>query len=177
MQLSHELLFNPKVRQSRNTIQQWVTLGHPGHFQSKEKIEHYWALIGAEISQIGSSSPMPMLAGLINELKSMLLYLYPGAPALKEHHVADLDGDHLIREIQTGRIDCNAFTTSIVEILHANCAPKRDVMIDHLTTLGKTGNWLKVLPYVLELIELMKLVLGTVPTVNLYLTFTFVGHD
>lgn len=150
--ICHELVFDARAKVSLHQVR-------PCSGEQADEGHQYWSFLGRELAGLveGSSTPT-LLPQLLTEIKSMILYLYPESRAIGQQLLCDLDANLLVQELCTGALDAHGFAENLAKLLKANCAPKRDPLVDHLVTLGRNGNWLGLFRGCLDLMELMKLV-------------------
>lgn len=154
--ICHELLFDPKVKMRMQHFQ----IHSPKSIKSSEE---YWRALQCELDMISdpklcSVHPATLLPHLLEEIKSMLLYLYPDSKMINEQLFSDMDIPFVVQQLQLGNMCSSELAALFGAILKANCAPKRDGMIDHMILLGSEGNWIGMFKLCLELMEYMKLV-------------------
>jgi hypothetical protein len=150
----HGMIFEGKVKMHMHNFQ----LHGP---ESLKHNENYWNALQRELSRLESyplDSSKALLPKLLDEIKSMILYLYPDSKLMKENMMNTLDVSFLIDQIHLGNVDAVNLAMLLGTILKANCAPKRDGIIEHMVMLGAEGNWIGMFKLCLELMELMKLV-------------------
>lgn len=153
LDVCHELLFEHKV----DLQLRYFRLG--GILTDRLKHEQdYWVALGMELANMGDlPKGGKMLPGLIDEIKAMLMHLYPASKLIHEH-LKDFDSTFLIGQIQLGNTRAHDLASLLCTIIKANCAPKRDAILEHIMKLGQSGNWIDMFKLLLELMELMKLV-------------------
>lgn len=156
IELLHELVFDPKAKLQVDSLRPSA----PEHLQHTEQ---YWAELDRQIVQLALPShqpalQLPLLSGILEEIKLMLLHLYPESRLLHEELLPQLDVPFLINQIRHGDLDIAVLSATLVKILKANCAPKRDVLVEFMGSLAAGGQWIAMFKVFLELMELMKLV-------------------
>lgn len=153
--ICHELAFDAKAKVSLHQVKY-------SSDEQASKEHEYWAFLRQELIGLAEGSIVPtLLPQLLAEVKGMILYLYPESKAISQQLIHDIDANLLVQEIRMGSLDANGFAESLAKLLKANCAPKRDPLVDHLVTLGRSSNWIGLFKSCLDLMELMKLVLRT----------------
>lgn len=99
-----------------------------------------------------------MLQQLLHEIRSMLIHLYPESSQLKELLLPGFDVPHIVNLIRTGdSADVQNFLHVFGAVLKANCAPKRDLVVENMMRLGGGGDWMGFFRQSLDLMRLMKM--------------------
>lgn len=155
LEVCHELIFNPKVQLRMQSFRNFD--GEKIHNE-----EAYWSVLSTELMKLSecnlNEGDLILLPELLEEIKKMLLYLYPDSKLLREQLLSDMDVPFLVEQIRLGNANAVSLALILGTILKANCAPKRDPLVEHMMRLGSDGNWIGMLRMCLELMELMKLV-------------------
>lgn len=165
LSICHELAFDAKAKVSLHQVK------YSSNEQASREHE-YWIFLRQELISLTEGSIIPtLLPQLLAEIKNMILYLYPESKAISQQLIHDTDANLIVQEIRMGSLDANSFAESLSKLLKANCAPKRDPLVDHLVTLGRGGNWIGLFKSCLDLMELMKLVLRSLEILSRCNTF------
>lgn len=151
--ICHELAFDAKAKVALHQVK------CPSDERAGKEHE-YWMFLQQELVGLveGSATPI-LLPQLLTEIRSMILYLYPESKATSQQLIYDIDTGLLVQEIRMGALDANGLAENLSKLLKANCAPKRDPLVDRLVALGRNGNWIGLFKGCLDLMEFMKLVL------------------
>jgi hypothetical protein len=129
---------------------------------SSAEAGEFWVALGNELRSVESrpgQKPMPLLHASITALRGSLLHLYPRSAILLEHlDGLALDPDYIVQMASCGHVDeiADLFPSALGAVLHANCAPKRDELVNHVVDLGRRAAWLSMMIATSELLELMQ---------------------
>lgn len=161
IEVLHELYFNPKMKLSTEMMRRLCRIDD----LNSEETNVYWRHLATEIQALKNekglnSEHFPILCITLEEIKNMLLHLYPKSMILHDQLVPLLDSEFLVQQLTYGALDIDGLTQILGETLKKNCAPKRDALVERIIKLGSSinGDWLGMLRACLELMELMKYV-------------------
>lgn len=157
VQILHDLIFEPNMRIRSNREQR-------GTLDKRIKAEQYWNLIGQEVYKIQaktsagrSAQVSPRLRLLIKEIKEILIESYPQSKVLVDDLTEYFDIELIIQQLSFGTFDPVSFAGILQEVMKANCAPRRDPIVDQLVRFASEGRIVEMLQHCFDLLELMKL--------------------
>lgn len=154
----HELFFNAKLKLSSEVMHR---ICHLTTEPTTSSHHNYWSALAMELDLIKSRKmckDLSMMPLLMEEIKEMLLHLYPRSQMLHDLIVPHMESDFLVQQIQCGYLDLGSISKLLGELIKSNCAPKRDAMVDKMVEMGVSGQWIEMLQTCLELMKLMKFV-------------------
>lgn len=101
------------------------------------------------------------LSATIKEIPLLLKNLYPNCSILQNDLLPLYDPSFIISQIlNPSSLDKWLFQelfANIVIVLKTNCAPKRDIEIDHLVLQARCNDWVGVFQSILDLVKAMKM--------------------
>ena len=157
VQVLHDLLMEPNLKVKPN-IQRRSTP------EAKAKSERYWELLERDIqsfqSQLitcGSGKVSKRMVLMLEEIKIILIEMYPDSIKLKHDLGEFMDVDLIVKDLTFGNFDIFSFAQMLHDVLKINCAPRRDKIVEELVDLAKQGQLISMLKVCFELLELMKL--------------------
>ena len=123
----------------------------------REGVSQFWKSFAAEMHDFFKPECSPvLLPKLLMEMQSMLVYLYPDSKCVIEE-ISLLDIDFIVGQLQKGNFSFHELVRVIASIFKANCAPKRDPIIDQILALAKEECWINVFKLCVEMFEIMKM--------------------
>ncbi|KAJ1547964.1 hypothetical protein HK096_008255 [Nowakowskiella sp. JEL0078] len=155
-QLRHDLYFDPNLQFKPNLD------GERGELKQARQ-ENYWEETSEEIRS-GKYYRVPLL---LFEIRSIMLELLPpsGASNLqanskttwREEIERNLDVSFIAQQIEHNVLNVVAIVEYIAELLKANCAPARDLLVDTMVEECHNNNFAESFQTCFELLEVMKL--------------------
>lgn len=143
MQIRHDIVLDPTYRALEPTT-----------LMGENEQEEYWAQIKQEITDIQVSEGC-RLKSLIVEIREMMFELYPRCELVSTELVEFMDDvDFIIEQLRRNLLDISKFFHFLGQVMKKNCAPKRDEMVERMSSCSCPIEGLKLC---LKLIELMKL--------------------
>ncbi len=163
IEVMHEVYLDPSYKLRLALIPRAPSFGSAGEVAGRRT---FWLAISRDVAHIQSSKETmpfvagagaPHLVGLLEEIKAMVLFLYPKVKCGVGPSIADMDVQGVLDEIRRG---CTAasFARYLADVLKLNCAPKRDTLVEEMVEAGVQGDWAMMFTICLELMELMQLV-------------------
>ena len=105
--------------------------------------------------QLQSDNDATRLRGLLSEIREMMIDLYPRCDVVTGEFAEFLeDTKFIVQQLKLGSLDIQNFFLFLGHVMKKNCAPKRDVLVDAMSSCSCPIDGLKA---ALKLIELMKL--------------------
>ncbi|KAI9331132.1 T-complex protein 11-domain-containing protein [Zopfochytrium polystomum] len=145
-QLRHDLYFDPNLQFKPNTD------GDRGD-QRKARSDMYWSQVEAEVLA-GQTYRLPLL---LFEIRTIIIEMLPYADNMKESVESNLDIRLIAQQLEHNVLNVDALIQYLADLLKANCAPARDVMVDAMLAAAKEGSFVSAIRICFELVEMMKL--------------------
>lgn len=153
-EVCHQLLYEQKAKLHLQD------LSCKSEREKKERMT-FWTALASELASLAPKAKFnaedSLLVQILTEIKSMLIYLYPDSKLLREQLLSSLDVPFIVEQLKNGHLNILNVTENLCQVFKANCAPKRDMVVDQILSFGRSGEWIKMLQLSLELMELMKL--------------------
>lgn len=140
-------------------IKFWRNLENEIHFLEKKNL---FSGKANQNSNIVSIADLPYLSAIIKEIPLLLKNLYPNCKILDEDLIPLYDSSFIIDQLCHSSDGGDKWLfheifANIIIVLKTNCAPKRDIEIDHMVLQARCNDWLGVFQSLLDIVKGMKL--------------------
>lgn len=124
----------------------------------KQTYKNYWASMEYEVEAFLANGTKPhRLLRAMEEIRKLILSCYPKSDSVLQVMSQVFDIDLLHHQIINQTFSLVPFMECLAMVLKQNCAPRRDLLVDHLVELAREGRFVSMLREFFEVMELMKL--------------------
>jgi hypothetical protein len=151
VQIRHDLILEPQLKLRPNSQRR-------SSIVYQQNYKRYWAAMDLELEYFLVSGAVPhRLLRAIGEMRKLILACYPMSAMVTEGLKEFFDTDLLRHQLINRTLPLVTLIEAIANLLKQNCAPRRDLLVDHLVELAKEGRYLIMIREFFEIMELMKL--------------------
>lgn len=155
VQVLHNLVLEPKLKIKANLERR----SQPTYVDADAA---YWKNLEQDIELIsndgGKMVHVPQrLVVLFEEIRGILWELYPNSEIVSQVVHEYMDMEMMRRQLRMGGFSILDFAQVLAVAFKANCAPRRDGMVEAMVKEAAQGDHIRFLKSCLELLEMMKL--------------------